>query len=327
MKKLILATLCSLLALTTASFAGEQSLDATVAVVNDDIVTQSDLTTAMESAKMQIAQQNMSEPSDSVLRKQVLDQLINKKLQIQAAQQAGLDVTDDEVEKAITSIADRNHLSVTQLYSRLSAEGMSVSGYRTELRDQILIEKLQQQEVAGKIAVSPQEITAFLHSTVFQANASREYRLDDILIPTGDNPSPQALATAKQRALTVLTKIKNGVDFQKAAMTDSGGNNALQGGDLGWRKLAEVPNAFASKVITMNKNDVIGPIQTPNGFHLVKLADMRSGGGAAPQVPDRKTAENILLQQKFEQAVQNWVMKLRSQAFITLNDTHFTRQA
>ena len=262
-----------------------------------------------------------------MLRKQVLDQLINKKLQIQAAQQAGLGVTDDELEKAVASIADRNHLSVTQLYSQLSTEGMSVSGYRTELRDQILIEKLQQQEVAGKIAVSPQEITAFLHSAVFQANASREYRLDDILIPTGDNPSPQALAAAKQRALAVLDKIKNGVDFQKAAVANSGGNNALQGGDLGWRKLAEVPNAFASKVITMNKNEVVGPIQTPNGFHLVKLADVRSAGGAAPAVPDRKTAENMLLQQKFEQAVQNWVMKLRSQAFITLNDTHFTRQA
>ena len=125
----------------------------------------------------------------------------------------------------------------------------------------------------------------------------------------------------------MLSKIKNGVDFQKAAMSNSGASNALQGGDLGWRKLAEVPNAFASKVIGMNKNDVVGPIQTPNGFHLVKLADVRSAGGAAPALPDRKTAENMLLQQKFEQAVQNWVMKLRSQAFITLNDTHFTRKA
>lgn len=327
MKKLMLTTLFTLLCFGSVAYAGEQPLDATVAVVNDDIITQSDLTTAMESAKMQIAQQNMPEPSDNVLHKQVLDQLINKKLQIQAAHQAGLEVTDDELEKAVSTIADRNHLSVNQLYTQLTAEGMTASNYRTELRDQILIEKLQQQEVAGKIAVSPQEITAFLHSAVFQANASREYRLDDILIPTGDNPSPQALASAKQRALTVLNKIKNGVDFQKAAMANSGGNNALQGGDLGWRKLAEVPNAFASKVITMNKNDVVGPIQTPNGFHLVKLADVRSAGGAAPALPDRKTAENMLLQQKFEQAVQNWVMKLRSQAFITLNDTHFTRQA
>jgi peptidyl-prolyl cis-trans isomerase SurA len=327
MKKLfILLTFIACTAFTVVSFAHEESLDKTVAVVNDDIITQSELDAAIASAKMQIASEQIAAPSDSVLHKQVLDQLINKKLQLQAAHQAGLDVNATELETAITTIATRNHLTTAQLYKKMSEEGMNVADYRTELHDELLIQKLQQQEVAGKIAVTPQEITAFIHSSMFQANATREYRLEDILIPTGDDPSPATLNTAKTKAMTVLKSVRNGVDFKKVALAESGDSHALQGGDLGWRPLAEIPTAFASKVLTMNKNDVIGPIQTPNGFHIIRLADVRSDG-AAGNVPDRKTVENMLLQQKFEQAVQNWVMKLRSQAFITLNDFHFSHQA
>lgn len=325
-KSLMMLVFAALAAFTVVSFAHEEPLDKTVAVVNDDIITQSELNAAIASAKMQIASEQMAAPSDTVLHKQVLDQLINKKLQLQAAHQAGLDVSSTELESAITSIASRNHLTTGQLYKKLGEEGMNVADYRTELHDQLLIQKLQQQEVAGKIAVTPQEITAFIHSSVFQANATREYHLEDILIPTGDDPSPATLTTAKAKAMTVLKSIRSGVDFKKAALAESGDNHALQGGDLGWRPLAEVPSAFASKVLTMNKNDVIGPIQTPNGFHIVRLADVRTDGPAGA-VPDRKTVENMLLQQKFEQAVQNWVMKLRSQAFITLNDFQFSHQA
>ena len=325
-KLLLLLAFISLSTITLVSFAREESLDKTVAVVNDDIITQSELNTAITTAKMQIASEQIAAPSDSVLHKQVLDQLINKKLQLQAAHQAGLDVNAEELDSAITSIASRNHITIPQLYKKLGEEGMNVADYRTELHDQLLIQKLQQQEVAGKIAVTPQEITTFIHSSVFQANATREYRLEDILIPTGDDPTPAVLSTAKAKAMTVLQSIRNGTDFKKAALAESGDNHALQGGDLGWRPLAEVPSAFASKILTMNKNDVIGPIQTPNGFHIVHLADVRSNG-AAGGAPDRKTVENMLLQQKFEQAVQNWVMKLRSQAFITLNDFQFSHQA
>lgn len=325
-KSYLICILFSLMSLSTLCIAREQTLDQTVAVVNDDIITQSELHDAMTNAKMEIAQQQMQTPSDKILQKQVLDQLINKKLQIQAAHQAGLDINDVELENAINNIAKRNHITTNQLYSKLSEEGMTTSHYRAELRDQLLIQKLQQQEVAGKIAVTPQEITAFLHSQVFQSNAAREYHLEDILIPTSDNPSPEELSKAKQRAQIVLNQLHNGLDFKKAALSVSGDAHALQGGDLGWRSLAEVPTAFANKVLTMNKNDVVGPIQTPNGFHIIRLADTR-GTTTAANTPNRKEAEDILLQQKFEQAVQNWVMKLRSQAFITLNDFHYTHQA
>lgn len=328
MKKLLLILAMATLTFTsTLSLAREESLDKTIAVVNDDIITQSELNTAIASAKLQIAQENLTPPAEPVLEKQVLDQLINKKIQLQAAEQSGINVTDSDLQRAVASIAERNHVTVSQLYQRLSQEGMTVADYHHELRDQLKIEKLQQQEVAGKITVTPQEITAFLHSNVFQKNAAREYHLNDILVPTSDAPSPQELAAAKTRAESILTALRHGVDFKKAAMADSGSSTALQGGDLGWRPLAEVPTAFASKVIAMNKNDVVGPIQTPNGFHIIRLTDVRSANGAADTLPDRKTVENMLLQQKFEQAVQNWVSKLRSQAFITLNDFHFSHQA
>ena len=179
------------------------------------------------------------------------------------------------------------------------------------------MQKLQQHEVAGKVTITPEEVTAFMKkSNTVQDTGPSEYRLHDILIPVSDTPSPEELATAKTRATSILAKLQGGTPIDKLAQAESGGTTALQSGDLGWRKLAEVPSAFSEHVTKMKKNDVAGPIQTPNGYHVLHMTDLRKTGGSAPP-PDRKTVESMLLQQKFEVAVQNWMSKLRSAAFIT----------
>lgn len=327
MKKSLFVTLMLASAIFVTSLyakTAEESLDQTVAVVNDDIITKSELNSAINASKSQITQEHIAMPAEKVLQKQVLEQLINTKIQLQAARQSGVNITDAELEKAIETIAERNHVTVNGLYDRLNQDGLSVSDYRNEMRDQLTMQKLQQQEVASKLTVTPQEVTAFLRTRSWQNNSAKEYRIEDILIATSDTPSPQEIASAKQRAEMILDKIHNGENFDKEAQAESAGKNALQGGDLGWRKLAEIPSAFAAQVVAMQKNDVAGPIQTPNGFHLIRLTDVRSTGsnGAAP---NRKMVENLLLQQKFEQAVQNWVSKLRSEAFITMNDSDLNR--
>ena len=116
----------------------------------------------------------------------------------------------------------------------------------------------------------------------------------------------------------MLTQLKQGKNFHEVAQAESGDSRALQGGDLGWRKLPEIPSAFVTQVTQMQVNDIGGPIQTPNGFHLIRLVDARALGGKQEQ-PSKKQIEQLLLQRKFEEAVQNWISKLRNQAFVVIN--------
>ena|SRR3990167_7418134 len=299
----------------------EQSLDQMVAVVNDDLITRSELDKAVQLVKAQMAQsQTGVTPPDKTIEKQVLDQLINKKLQLQVVEAAGIKIPDDEVEKAITNIATQNNVSVEQLYEHVKQTGQTPASYRSDIREQIALQKLQQHEVSKQVTITPEEVTAFMASNAFKQNGTNEYRLQDILIPTSDTPSSAEIATAKTRAGSIMQKLRNGADFNALAKAESRGETALQGGDLGWRRLPEIPSAFADQITGMKKADLAGPIQTANGFHILLLTDVRKLDSANNPVPDRKSVEAMLLQQKYEAAVQNWVSRLRSQAFITASN-------
>lgn len=294
----------------------EQSLDQMVAVVNDDLITRSELNDAIKTIKMQMAASNVSEPSEKVLEKQVLDQLINKKLQLQFAEQNGIKTTSEEIDKAVKQIAEQNHVTTSELYERVEQEGMHKDSYRKVLSEQITMQKLQSQQVAKNVQITPQEVSAYMKSAFFQKNSTKEYRIHDILIPTSENPSPAELQAARARADSILDKLHAGEPFSAIAKKESRGKNALQGGDLGWRKLPEIPSAFADAIVEMKKHDVTGPIQAANGLHILYMSDVRKLNEGNKTMADRKTVESMLMQQKFEQEVQNWVSQLRSQAFV-----------
>lgn len=322
MKKilLILSLLSCCAMVVTPGYAKNkgQSLDQIVAIVNDDVITQSEFNQSLGIVKIQIAQQNMPPPTDKVLHKQVLDQLINKRLQLQIAKQAGINVTDMDLDNAIASIAKQNNLTTALLYDRLTQEGMSVSDYRREIREQMTLQKLQQQEVVNRVSVSPEEITSFMRSRLWQDNSSKEYHIEDILIPLSDTPSSDEIANARKKATAVVTQLNQGQPFKSVAQAESSSKTALQGGDLGWLKLPEIPSAFAELVSRMQAKEVSAPIQTPNGFHIIHLAGVRASG-EQQAAPSRKQVEDLLLQRKFDEAIQHWVSKLRSQAFIVMD--------
>lgn len=310
--------------LFTASFClsvnanAEGELDHIVAVVNDDVVTQSELNHSLAIAKIQIAQNHVNTPSDQTLRKQVLDQLIDKKLQLQIAKQVGIDITDEDVDRVIKNVANKNNISTDALYQRIGQEGMSRSEYRRELRDQIAVQKLQQQEVASRITVTPTEINAFMQSSLWKSNTNKEYRLEDILIPLPDAPSTEDIVAAKKRAESVMAQLRHDQNFSDIAQKESGDSHALKGGDLGWRKLPEIPSAFAEQVTRMHPHEIAGPIQASNGFHIIRLTAERLADGQEASA-NRSQIEQLIMQRKFEEHVQNWVSKMRSQAFISMN--------
>ena len=300
-------------------FAAEEpfgpSLDRIVVTINDNVVTQSELDKSIIQATQQLTANNTSIPSEKVLRKQVLDQLINRKVQLLLAEQVGIHVTDTEVDKTIGTIASGNNMSAAQLYQKVAAQGLTQADYRNEIRDELALQHIQQQEVGARITVSPQEVDEFMHSKEWLASNGKEYHLDDILIPLPETPAPQDIIKAKKRAENLVEKIHQGMNFKAAAAAESGGSDALNGGDLGWRKLPEIPAVFASQVAHMKLNEIMGPIQAANGFHIIQLTGIRNGSGGGEQLK-KNQIEQLVYQRKLEDALQSWITKIRGEAII-----------
>lgn len=318
-QKAALALCCGFL-LTTGTYAAAsaETLDQIVAVVNDDVITKSELDHAIDMTKLQMTQQSTALPAPSELRKQVLNQLTDKKLELQIAKQSGVVVTDAELDDALQKIASQNHATLSELYDQLGTQGLNVKDYRSEIRDQMTMRKIQQQQIMSHIVVSPIEVDRYMKAQSWLIKGSdKEYHLEDILVPIPDAPTTADINNAKARAQTIVARINKGETFQSIAAQSSTGANALQGGDLGWRKLPEIPTAFAKPVANMKLHDIAGPIQTENGFHIIRLTELRDS--AAQDKPSRQQIENMLFERKFNEAVQTWISKLRGSSFISMN--------
>ena len=315
----------SLLALGAIHFAHAaptEHLDRIVAVVNDDIITGTEFSHALQATKMQMAARQVPVPASDQLQKKVLDQLINQKVELQLAKQNGMIASEQEVTNAIRQIASENHVSTESLYQRVSQSGMSPQEYREQIRDQLVMRKLQQQEVVNHINITPDEIKNFMQSNAMQLNNAKEYHLEDILVPVSDTPSTEEVAKAKERAQGILAKVKQGQPFQSVAAAESGGSQALQGGDLGWRKIAEIPSAFVDDVANMKVNGFAGPIQTANGFHILHLAAERANG--KHEAPSEQQIQRFLMERKFEEALLGWESKVRASAYVAIMPNKMT---
>lgn len=311
MKTLILSLLfaCCL----GAKDAGEY-LDNIVAVVNDDVVTKSELNRSLSIAKLQMREQG-SKLSSSALQEQVLDQLINKKLQLQIAKQVGINFTDADIDRLVQNLAEKNNLSVAALYQRINHEGMSTADYRKELQEQMTVQKLQQQEIASRIVVTPDEINMYMRSRLAGNGGARAYHFEDILISLPDEASTDAVNDAKKRAAAMIASMQAGKKIPDALKNQSG----VSSNDLGWRTLAQLPSIFADTAAGMKANQISEPIRAPNGFHILYLIADRAV--ASDNAPDRGQIEQMIMQRKFEEHVASWVSKMRSQAYINTKMT------
>lgn len=313
--KPLLAIVGSLICVTTV-FA-EQKLDSIVAIVNNGVIVESELNEAISKIKMQLQATNTAAPPADILRKQVLEQLINRRLQLQLADMAGINITDEQLDKAIFSIAKKNRISVDQLYLELAKQGINKNKYRDDIHDEFVIHSLQEKAVAPTVNISQQEVNDFIRSAAWQAHNNKEYHLKDILIALPDAPSTEDITAAKKRADMLAGKLRNGTNFSQAAFAESDNNKALQGGDLGWRKLPEIPTAFSSIILLAKEGDIVGPIQTSNGFHILAIEGIRDSGIAELTTEEQhKQVQQLLFERKFEEALQSWITKIRGEAFI-----------
>jgi peptidyl-prolyl cis-trans isomerase SurA len=254
-------------------------LDTVVAVVNDQVITASQLSQQEDLIKKQLAGSNTRLPSEAQFRRQVLQHMIDTTLQMQIAKSAGITVSDEDLDKTISQIAAQNNLTLAQMPAKLAQQGMNYQQYRNEIRNEMTIAQVEQRAIGSSIVITPQEVNDMLGAvkkndlTGNTQSVMGAYHLKDILISLPDTPTPDQIDQAKKQAVAVVAKLRAGADFSQTAVGLSQDQNALQGGDLGWRKLAELPDPFIAYVKTMQPGDIAGPIRTPNGFHIIKLIE------------------------------------------------------
>ena len=257
------------------AFAGVQ-LDRIVAVVNDDIVMQSELAERVRTVKGQLQEQGTPLPPMEVLEKQILERLILTKLQIQTAQNTAIRVDDESLNRTISNIAAGNQLSLAQFRQVLEGDGYSYEKFREDIRNEILISRLQQRQVNNRITVSEREIENHLETQEHQGKLEIEYKLAHMLFALPANPTVEDIARTRQEAENVLQKLADGGDFAALSAQHSDGQQAAQGGDLGWRKSPQIPTLFADSVADMKKGDISKLIRSRSGYHIIKLDDIRS---------------------------------------------------
>src|SRR5579863_899412 len=278
MKKLV-AVFCLLFCALAASpgvraqLLQVEPLDRIVAVAEDDVILQSELDSAVAAILAQYRNNPQQLPPRDVLNRQVLDRLIMLRLQVQRAQSTGIRVTDNDVDQATQRIAQNNHIDVSQLRASLAHDGLDFDEFRKSLRDELLVQRLRQRVTQGTGAISEAEVDTLLASGGVK---SGEVHLAHILIGVPDSASAQQIQQAKDKADDVKKQIDGGMDFTAAAIRYSNAQDALDGGDLGWRREDAVPPAFAELAQNLQPGQVSPVIRAPNGFHLIKLIDKRS---------------------------------------------------
>jgi peptidyl-prolyl cis-trans isomerase SurA len=265
-------------ALSPAAFA-DRSLDRIVAVVEDGVILESELAGKLQTVKRTLAQNNTPLPPDDILARQVLERMIVDRIQLHLAEKAGLRVDDETLRQAVLQIAERNRVTPEQLRQSLREEGIDYADFVEQIRGEITIGRFRSSQVNSQIKISDREVQHFLETQgKSDLDRNTEYLLGHILIATPQAASPAQVQKARDAAERLLAELNQGRDFKQAALSASDSDQALSGGDLGWRRIGQIPTLFADLIPQMKEGDIRGPVRSPSGFHLIKLLGVKGGG-------------------------------------------------
>lgn len=285
-------TLAVLLVGSFSAFA-QQPLDRIAAVVDEDVILQSELDRAVVNIRAQYAGREAQLPPVNVLQRQVLERLILIKLQTASAERTGLRVSDEEVNAAVANIARQNNLSSDQLRQQLARDGISLVDFRNSLREEITVQRLRQRFAQQQVDISEAEVDAAM---AVQGSGSAQYRLSHILVALPEGATAEQIATGEKKIEGIKALLDKGeMEFSAAAVRYSDSPNALEGGDLGWRSLDQVPTSFGNTIRTMQRGQIVGPIRGPSGFQLIKLEDVRSEEASGAEMATQYQARHILV--------------------------------
>ena len=255
--------------------AAEQKLDRIAAIVDNDVVMLSQYQTRLKEVQQTISKRGVEVPPDDVLRQQVMERLIIDAIQLQIAERSGIRVSDEELSASLATIAERNGLTQKEFEQALAADGLSLEDAREQIRNEMIISRVRQYRVTERIQVTDQEVQNFLASDLGKMQLAEEYELANILVPVPDGATSAELDQAQKTVATIVQKLKNGGDFSQLAISYSASENALEGGDMGWRRAAQLPPPFDRLVGEMSIGQVTEPTRTAGGIIMLKLLDKR----------------------------------------------------
>ena len=276
-------------ALCSNALAKPEPLDRVIAVVDNDVVMESELAHRLQMIQSQLARANKQPPPVEVLTNQVLEQLILESLQLQIGARIGISISDEELNQQIQRIQQQNNLTDDQFQAQLNSDGLSLPLLKNQMNREMIIDQVQRGSVNRRINISNQEVDAYLRSKQGQSWASPSYHLGHILVGVSLGSDIQE---AKDKAETLVKRLRDGEDFSNMAIAESNGQMALQGGDLGWRKSTELPTLFSEQLSSMSAGDITDPFRSGAGFHILKVKEIR---GAQEQIIQQAKVRHILI--------------------------------
>lgn len=280
-------------ALTTLTSVAEiRLLDTVAAVVDNDVVMVSELNERVETIYTRIQQSGTQPPPKETLVSQVLDRLILERIQIAMALRAGLKISDAELNQTMARVAQQQGMTPDQFVEQARQNGLPIHMIKEQMMMELMITQVQENQVNRRIQITDQEIDNFLASEEAQMWSSPEVQIGHILLPLSSAASQEEVDGALARANDIIQQLQGGADFRQMAISYSGDQSALQGGDLGVRRTSQLPEVFIPVVSTMQPGDVSQPTRSDAGFHIIKLYDRRGG---EKQMISQSFARHILL--------------------------------
>jgi len=288
---LLLLTL--LLPFSHAAHAEVEELDRIIAVVNEGVITLSELNSRLQQITQQLKESGTPIPQRSQLQKQLLERMITDKIQLELAKESGIHLSEEELNQVISKLAQDNKLTLSQFRQALINQGTDYDNFREQIRQEILINRIKVKQVDNRVSISSREVENYLKSSA-AIDKDSEYHLLHLLIALPEAASPALTREKRQQAASILQQLRDGADFGEMAVSFSNGQQALKGGDLGWRKAGYLPTLFSDVVINMSPGDLSPVLRSSSGFHILKLADVRGD----KQVIHQVKARHILLSNK-----------------------------
>lgn len=296
-----LLALCALCAFATSGLlvppravAAPIAIDRVIAVVNNGVITEQELARRVVQVQQQLSQQKVATPSRTKLERQILERMVTERSLLDLAEGTSLKVSAEALDRTLTRMATENRLSLPEFRKALEQEGQDWNGFREQIRNEMTIARLREREVDNKVSVTDAEIALQLtQQSEKTAQAKDEYELAHILITVPEAASPEVSEKRRQRAEEALAKLRSGDDFAEVSALYSDAQNALEGGKLGWRSTAQLPNLFAGAVTSLKPGDTSALLRSANGFHILKLLGQR--GANTAYIVRQTQASHILI--------------------------------
>ncbi len=298
----------------TASQAATEMLDQVVAVVDDDVIMASELRERLASVSQNLKSRGMDMPPEDVLIRQTLDRLVLESIQLQMGARAGVRINDAQLNAAIGRVAAGNRMTPEQFAATIEAEGGSYAAMREEIRREMIVQRVQAGNVNQRINITEQEVDNFLDSTEGQTLTQEDYHFLHALLPVSPDASDSEKAAAKAHVEQLYQRISAGEDYD-AVLSSSTGKYTFTGGDLGWRKRADLPSLFADVAPRLAVGETAAPIESASGFHLIKLRDKRGGSQTVDQTKVRHiliTPSEILDEQQAQALAQRLKQRIEN---------------